>query len=75
MDVNSFEKDATSKYSFVSFYMLFQWVFRTIWVLVVGSFKDIFMTRIKNMILTSKNGAIQSKCSEFVDMYIQQQKV
>jgi len=56
IDVPNFLTLITSKYYFVLFYILFQWVFSTTWVFVAGSFKDIFITKIKNITLTKQKG-------------------
>ena len=65
IDVSSFLKLVTSKYSFVLLAILFQCVFSTISVLVAGSFNDIFRTKIKNMSLVKTNGISRSIGTEF----------
>ncbi len=55
--------------------MLFQCVFKTIYVFVVGSFKDIFKTKIKNTTRTRINGISHSIWTELVEIYMQQHMV
>lgn len=75
MDIPSFLKLSTSKYSLVLFSMLFQCVLSTTCVFVVGSLSEILITRIKNMTLTSKKGMSHSIFTELSEIQIQQQRV